>query len=140
MNSLPAVLQRGIDVSPTNAVIFVDHLEKALEYGGWPKVLMALKWDSIKRTFKQMPIGSSQDEVEAVRREFPTVLELNDRSLWCTRLPEDHPRIATDYEIAYARWIPGNPWDALRAIVLLGGPEDRPDFERLLAGGKKISR
>src|ERR1700735_673352 len=132
IDSLPAVLQRGIDVSPTNAVMYVDHLEKALGYGGWPKVLLALKWDSIKRTFKEMPVGSSKEEIQIVRKDFPTAIELNDRSIWCTRLAEDDPRIATDYEIAYARWIPGNPWDALRAIVLVGGSKDRSAFEILL--------
>src|ERR1700679_703606 len=58
IDSLPAVLQRGIDVRPTHAVIYVDHLEKALEYGGWPKVVLALKWDLIKQTFKEIPVGS----------------------------------------------------------------------------------
>jgi hypothetical protein len=126
------VLQSGVDVVPTNSVIFVDHLEKALEYGGFPKVLLALKWDSLRPTFKQVTVGSSKEEIETVRSNFPTVIELDDHSLWCTRLQQDDRRIATDYEIAYARWIPGNPWDALRAIVLLGRPEDRALLECLL--------
>src|SRR5258708_5455071 len=95
IDSLPAVLQQGIDVVPTNDVIFVDDLDKALEYGGWPKVLLALRWSSLKCTFKHLPADSSKEKVEKVRHEFPNMVKLDDRSLWCTRLKEDDQRIAT---------------------------------------------
>jgi hypothetical protein len=124
LDSLNTVLQRGIDVMPTNEVISVGALEKALEYGGWPKVILALRRNSLKRTFKEIPADSSREEIEAVRREFPTIVKLDDRSLWCTRLQEDNRRIGTDYEVYYAVWIPGDPWAALKAIFLLSRPED----------------
>lgn len=129
--SLPAVLQNGVDVYPTTSVIFVAELDKALEYGN---VILALRWDSLRPTFKHITVENPQ-EVETARAGFPTVIELDDHSLWCTRLEQNDPRIATDYEIAYARWIPGNAWDALKAVVLVGGPEDRLVLEGLLSQG-----
>jgi hypothetical protein len=38
IDKLPFVLKHGIDVEPTNSVIYVDCYDKALEYGGWPKL------------------------------------------------------------------------------------------------------
>ena len=37
---------------------------------------------------------------------------------WLSRLSEDDPRRTTDYEIAYAKWIPNSPWDSLKILIL----------------------
>ena len=34
------ILNNGVDVNPTSAPIFCSDLEKAMEYGRWPKVVM----------------------------------------------------------------------------------------------------
>lgn len=34
------VLRTGIDIEPSTAVIFLDCIDKALEYGGWPKLVL----------------------------------------------------------------------------------------------------
>ena len=40
--------------------------------------------------------------------------------IWLSRLPENDRRRTTAYETAYARWIPGDPWDALVALFAVG--------------------
>ena len=133
MESLPAVLERGIDVHPTDEVIFVDDLDKALEYGTWPKILLALRWSSLKSTFKELPPDATEAQIEIARSEFPTTITQEDGSTWCTRLKEDDRRIASGYEIAYSKWIPGDPWAAIRAVFVLGAPHDVASLERLLS-------
>ncbi len=83
IDSLPAVLQQGIDVVPTNDVIFVDDLDKALEYGGWPKVLLALRWSSLKCTFKHLPADSSKEKVEKVENGFREIPGPRSRLFFC---------------------------------------------------------
>ena len=42
IDRLEAVLRNGIDVEPVDSVIFVATFDKAGEYGGWPKLIIAL--------------------------------------------------------------------------------------------------
>jgi hypothetical protein len=129
LERLPTVLQQGIDIQPTTGVISADFPDKAFEYGGWPKVLLALNPHSLRRTFREISADSPEDEIQRVRCEFPTIVKSVDGSnLWCTPLREDDPRIATDYEIAYAHWIPGDAWTALKAIFIFIRPEDHKRF------------
>lgn len=129
---LATVLKQGIDVEPTDAVIWVNALDKALEYGGWPKIVMALDHEWLKMTFAELDANTSEDELKAVRREFPTVLRSADGSkLWCSRLREDAPQIGTPYEAYSARWIPGDPWRALKGIFVFHRPKDLADIEML---------
>ena len=41
LDRLQTILATGVDVEPTTAPIFVSDFDKAWEYGGWPKVVMA---------------------------------------------------------------------------------------------------
>jgi hypothetical protein len=129
--SLPDVLKTGIDVRPTNSVIWAGTPEKAAEYG---PILLALRHDRMKRSFKHLPAQSSRDEIDTARIDFPTMFTLDDGSLFFTRLQETDRRISGASELEYAWWIPGEPLKALRAIFLLGRSEDRPEFERALKG------
>jgi len=38
--------------------------------------------------------------------------------LWMTKLADDDRRATRSYERDYARWIPGNPLEALRAVLI----------------------
>jgi hypothetical protein len=130
---LRTILERGIDVNPTDSVIFADSPCKAFEYGEWPKVLLALRRECLKQTFKEVSADASREELEKVRRDYPTILRSRDGSkFWCTRLNEDDHRIATDYEFGYARWIPGDPWDALKAVFVVCRPEDHDELRKFI--------
>ena len=41
---LPTILSTGIDVDPTDGVIYCEVGDKAYEYGGFPKVIMVLRY------------------------------------------------------------------------------------------------
>jgi hypothetical protein len=39
-------------------------------------------------------------------------------TLWFSRLAPDAPGITTPYQVEYARWIPGDPFEALCAVLV----------------------
>lgn len=122
---LATVLRTGVDVDPTDAPIYVSDLDKAWEYGGFPKLVLALDRRSLDRTFRELPSASSADERRAVRKTFPTVLEgIDGDTLWFSRLAPDDPGITKPYEVEYARWIPGDPFEALRAMLVFASNRD----------------
>lgn len=123
---LPAVLENGIDVEPTDSVIYADKaFGKAWEYGGFPKMVLALNPDELEPTYREVPTDTPADEIAEIRKDYPTVLTSSDGEwLWCSRLDEDDGGTAKSYERLYARWIPGNPFDALRSVFVFGNEED----------------
>lgn len=131
------VMQKRFDLLPTDAVIFADHLDKALEYGHWPKLVLALRLKSLKRSFKVVPATASHSDLEMIRRDYPAVVRLDDGSLWCSRLREGDNRFASGYEKAYGWYVPGEPREALAAIFLCCRREDLSvarDYFRKLRG------
>jgi hypothetical protein len=51
-------------------VIFASgHLDKAFEYGGWPKLVLALGWKQLQRTFREVSADIASDELQETRRE-----------------------------------------------------------------------
>jgi hypothetical protein len=100
-------------------VIFTDVFDKALEYGGWPKVLLALRTECLDRTFREVPGTTPIEEVDRLRETFHTLLTSEDgNTLMAVTIPE-HSALASAYEIGYARWIPGAAMAALTAVFLL---------------------
>ena len=126
------VLTQGIDVTPTTSHFYAACPDKALEYGGWPKTLMALRRDCLKRTFIELPAGTSNEELAITRQEYPTMIELKDGSgYYFSRLAEDHVKFMTPYEWDYMWWIPGDPRAALKAVYILVRPEDASNLRVL---------
>ena len=124
LDRLEAITHNFVDVEPSDAVIFAGDLEKALEYGDWPKVIIALRWKAMKRSFDILPETATQSDIEAAQREYPTIIRSGDRSLYCSRLPESDSRMGTSYERNYGWFIPGNAKEALAAIFIICRPED----------------
>lgn len=116
---LPQVLATGIDVEPTDRHLYVDNFEKAMEYGGWPKVMLALDWDHLQQPFRRVRPGTAPEQVEAWRRTYPReVRDAADR-LFLVRASITR---FDQYDIDYGLWIPGSPWDALRALLVVADP------------------
>lgn len=137
MDRLRYVLGTGIDVSPTDAPIYVDHISKAIEYGGWPKVLLALDVRQLDQTYREVDASLPEVEIALLQQRFPTMLKSTDGSkLWLSRLEEGDTRIGSPYEWQYARWIPGDPIKALKAIVVCASESDVPLIEGVLASAK----
>lgn len=126
LDRFEAIARNYVDVEPTNAVIFADGLEKALEYGDWPKVVLVLRREFVKSSFRYAPGTTSEADLEIIRRDYPTLVRLDDGSFWLSRMREDDRRIATAYESAYGWYIPGDPKEALAALLLCCRPEDLP--------------
>jgi hypothetical protein len=64
------------------------------------------------------------DEIARLMADYPTRIEVvAGERLWLTRFPETDTRAASLYEAAYARWIPGDPFDVLLAVFVFM-PED----------------
>lgn len=119
LEALPQVLRTGADVHPADAVIWVaDDPQKCLEYG---QLLLVYQKMLLDRTFREIDAVTPKEDVEELRRTFPTVLTSQEGSrLWLSRLPESDRRVGMSYESDYARWIPGDARTALRAIVAIG--------------------
>lgn len=124
LDRLEAITRNFVDVEPSDAVVFAADLEKALEYGDWPKVVMALRRKAMKRPFKTLPEAATQSDLEATQREYPTIIRLDDGSFYCSRLPKNHTCINTPYEWGYGWFIPGDAKEALAAIFIICRPED----------------
>ena len=127
---LKNILTHGIDVTPTDSVIFCNTFEKAFEYGDFPKGIIALDPNCLDRTFRETEFNIPDEEVAALRKTFPTMLISEDgKKRWFSRLPEDDRRIALDYETVYAKWIPGDPKEALKAVFLIETKEKNADSQ-----------
>lgn len=130
IDRLAQVLRTGIDVEPPDSFFFVaDSFNKALEYGGWPKVILFLDPSFLQNTYCEIPSSTPAEEVERLRIQYPTILpSVDGASLWLSRLPPGDRRIATPYESDYARWIDGNQLAALKGIIIFScgtGEESR---------------
>jgi hypothetical protein len=121
LDRLGTILKTGIDVEPSDSVIYTGPFDKAWEYGGWPKVILMLDWQVMEKTSRQVHADTPPGELDVWRKSYPTELRSSDGiPYWLSRLPETSKRIATDYEIAHAWWIPGNALEALKAILIFG--------------------
>lgn len=122
---LSDVIQNGVDVFPTDSPIYVGDLDKALEYGDWPKVVMALDWNHLKPTYKRVPSDIAESELNELMGTYPTKFESDDGSnFWLTRLSREDRRATTDYESAYGRYIPDNPFQCLKMVMIISRPTD----------------
>lgn len=120
VDRLRYITTHGCDVHPTTAPVYVNFLDKALEYGEWPKVLQIFDARKLEHTYVEVPADTAPDELAELSRTFPTrVPSLDGQTLWLSRLSANDPRLAKPYEADYARWIPGDPWKALSACVVL---------------------
>lgn len=116
------ILQHGCDVFPTDSVLWVDKSpSKALEYGGDEKVMMVFDCDSTHASYVEVDSNIDRQRFNEIRAVYPTVVHLDNGSrIWFTRLAENNPRVASPYETEHGRWIPGDPFDALSGLIVLG--------------------
>ena len=124
VSKLHTVLKTGIDVNPPDSVIFAEGFTKAIEYGKNPsgqQVIMVFDVKKLLPTFKEVDSTIEQAQLNKLKQIYPNELISKDgKNIWLTRLPKDDRRIATSYEIEYARWIPNKQIDALKAIFVCG--------------------
>ena len=115
------ILDTGTDVSPTDSVIWANEsLEKALEYGGQDKVIMIFDSRKLLRSYKVVPVGASESEIEWVEAIYGKhrILIDNGDNFWYSRLPPDDRRLASPYECEHGWFILGSPFEALLGLIL----------------------
>lgn len=134
---LPYILKHGCDVEPTDSVMYIaDGLDKALEYGADGDQVIQFFGKHLEQTFKEVPITTPLAELEALSELYPTRLTSKDEQYyWLSRLPPDHPGLASGYEIAYARWIPGDPFESLLGLMIVG-----EDFQGIMTRTRELLR
>ncbi len=118
---LSLVCDAACDVRPTDSVIWIDKFpSKALEYGGDAKLMMVFDIRCTLATYCKLPSDTDAESLAEARKSYPTIVPSVDGSmLWLSRLPEHDKRVASGYEVEYARWIPNDPFDALIGVFVL---------------------
>ena len=113
------ILNHGVDVDPNNPIIYADVFEKAWEYGGWPKIILGYDYDCLEKTYKEVSTDISEDRYLELKKKYPTEMKSVDgNKIWFTKLDADDTRVATQYEISYAKWIKCAPAEALQVIFI----------------------
>ena len=98
-----------------------QYFDKALEYGGLPKLVLVLKSDHLDNTWREVPADTPEELLSVLQETFPTVQpSTSGETLWLSRLSPDDPRRGPSYEGNYGRWIPGRSLDAIHALVIFG--------------------
>jgi hypothetical protein len=121
LGRLERVLSTGIDVEPPTAVFSTDSWDKALEYGGWPKLLLVLNQNLLVHSTMRVPADTPAERLAELQSVRPTLVPSPDgRWLCLSRLTDG--RACDPYDIEFGRWIPERPLDALRAAVVLSHP------------------
>jgi hypothetical protein len=123
---LSTVLRTGTDVEPSDSPMYLSTFHKAMEYGnGFEddtcKLLLLYDRHFMQRTGRQVFSDTPPEKIEEYRKTYPT--ELRDEAgnlCWLSRLQASDRHIGTSYEAEYAFWIPGDPFEALVAIFVLG--------------------
>jgi hypothetical protein len=114
---LETILRAGVDVSPTDSVIWLDHLDKAVEYGSADGVVvMVFDERQLKPASREFPKSTSEEELTQIANEYPTRIDdYNGRTLLSRCGPHQDP----GYGLLYGAWIPGDPFDALRLVRVI---------------------
>lgn len=121
LEKLPLVLRYGVDSEFPAGPFNVGGLYKAVEYTSNPGAVLFYNDDKLDATYREVPVNTDAVELATLGAIFPTKLVSADGNwLWFSRFPADHRQIQTPYEFHYARWIPGNPFEALIAVWILG--------------------
>jgi hypothetical protein len=114
------VLMNGIDVLPTDAVIWANDLEKALEYGGSNQLVMILYRKSMRPSFMLVDRNSTPEVIKSIEEEYGTnPVAFDDGTLFYSRLPSTDRRRASPYEVENGWYIPGDPFSVLAGIIFV---------------------
>jgi hypothetical protein len=129
-DQMEQVLERGCDLNPVDAPMFVAELEEALDIEAADRFVLGFDRDVLRPTFEEVPTTTPPDEIARLKAIYPTYeYALDGETIWFSRLDEKDPRRTTLYEAAYGRYIPSDPWQALKAlIVLVHGRDPAPEL------------
>jgi hypothetical protein len=130
LDRLDVVRSSGIDVVPPDHHFYADSLDKAIEYGGWPKVMLALDYRCLDRPYRRVAADAKAEDVIALRRTYPHEVHDDNGRLWLTRASIQR---FDGYDVEHGRWIPGDPLDAIRTVIVFTHPDATVAPENLRA-------
>jgi hypothetical protein len=111
------VMAEGVDVRPTDSVIWVDHLDKAVEYGSEDGVvIMVFDRAQLKPASIVFPKSTSEEELAHFANDYPTRVDDYHGDILISRCgPKQDP----GYGLIYGSWIQSNAFDALRMVLVI---------------------
>lgn len=117
LSRIEDILAAGVDVRPTNAVIWVDHLDKAVEYGSDAgTVVMVFDNAQLRPASIEFPKSTPETELAQFANEYPMrVDDYHGKVLLSHCGPTQDP----GYGLLYGRWIESNAFDALRMVLVI---------------------
>jgi hypothetical protein len=118
LDRLDDVLRGGVDVRPTDSVIFVDHLDKAIEYGAGEEGLLVIVYDKsqLKPASIEFPNSTSAADLNQFAAEYPTRIDDYNGNILLSRCG---PNKDAGYGLLYGAWIPDDPFNALRMLLVI---------------------
>lgn len=85
---LSYIYKNGVGVDPVDHVFWASSSDRAWEYGGWPKLIIALDHESPCRSYKRVPAETDPDRIAEIQSHYPTIVEsIDGENLWFSRLP-----------------------------------------------------
>lgn len=149
LDRLPTILTTGVDVTPTDAIIYCAELEKAYEYGKGTRVIAAYRWgkpgpDGTKvRVMGRAIVHVFDDTSPETRAEYeishPYVLPTQPGAPQSRCRVEPETAARRGYLGPYGKYLTGDPFDALVAILIYGSPEGLADARAVLAEHPDVS-
>ena len=113
---LPVILATGCDVEPSDSVLHAaDFGYKAPEYGGDDKVMLLFDGWALDKCVQHVPRDIAPDELERLQRLYPYEEESHTEMRTLRRVP-----LNQSLNNFYSMWIPGDPWEALLAVFVVG--------------------
>lgn len=125
--NLKMVLSSGVDRDPPSEGFWAADIGKALEYGGWPKLLLGFDPARVERSWAEAELAAtSEDDVNALKKAFPYQLSSHDGArIWFSHIsiPTPGSVVSLDSHLQYERdfgWRLRSPGlDALRFLMLI---------------------
>ena len=129
---LEFVLKHGVEgENPTDAFWAIPiGIDKALEYGGYPKILLCYDFKQCKKSYEIVKNSNENAaQISKLKNIYKSSLYSKDnKEIWFSMFPENDKRndnrIGKPYEMEYGYYIPKDQKKALKYIVAIAYGED----------------
>jgi hypothetical protein len=115
------VFANGIDVLPTDAVIWANDLQKASEYGGQNRLIMILNQSGMRRSYITLDESADAETRRRVEQEYGTEPIIFPKgTIFYSRLAPMDRRRGSPYEVENGWYIPNDPFKVLSGMIVCG--------------------
>ncbi|WP_027137402.1 hypothetical protein [Gaetbulibacter saemankumensis] len=129
---LTYVINHGVEgENPTDAFWAIPFsIDKALEYGGYPKMLLCYDFEQCQRSYERIKnTDENAVQISKLKNTYKSFLYSKDnKEIWFSMFGDNdernYNRIGTPYEMSYGYYIPKNQKKALKYIVAIASGKD----------------